>query len=85
MENIIIISNGTPQGTELYFDGELVSNVRSIDFKCDVNDIFAEIKVGYAPYKEEPNVTANELIANIEAAQGKRKAKNDDETINKTI
>lgn len=63
----------------------MVSNVRSINFNCHVDDLFAELKVGYIPYNSsEVKVEAKDLVANIEATLDKKEV-NNDEAINTTI
>lgn len=73
MKEIAIISDGTPGGTTLYFDGEEVSNISSIEFKCVATDDFIDFKVGYIPFSHKELATAEELVAGIKAALEKDK------------
>lgn len=67
MEKITIVSDGTSEGTSIFFDDELVTNVNSIEFKCHTEEVFADIKLGYVPYKKDKDITPEALAKAIEA------------------
>ena len=71
MKEVKIISDGTPEGTFLFFDDVKVENVRSIEFECSSDDFFADIRVGYIPFAQTPPSQAEEdLVEGINAAIG---------------